>query len=338
MFSISKKKSYICGMKRFVWLILFMGVAIWTMGQESAYKEVRRADKFFNFTNQVSYMKRGDGYIYRFVAMMPMPVSNEYQDIAHLTFTEGEVVKDKRYGNQVLVVKRSSFPGMNHTVSSTFDVCPFEVKVNTSKITHIRNYDPNSEPCRKHLGDRGKYIMTQHPYVVRTGDSIWAQSSDLLDYARRSYEYVAKNFRYIKGNWRTLKQILAEGGGECGDFSTLVVNLLRYKGIPSRHNICLKLDGNPHVWVDFYLEGYGWIPLDAQLKNAFPQNDYFGIYNGQCIVMMQDFCYDISKEFPLDVLQTFHYWFWYNNGVCTLSGKHEPNNNGASTTPPVKTM
>lgn len=226
-----------------------MGVAVWATAQEAAYKDIRYADNVFNFTNQVSYTKAGDGNIYRFISMMPIPVSNEYQDVANLTFTEGEVVKERRYGNQVLVVKRKSFPSMKYTVSSTFDVRTIMVKVNTSKLTPIRAYDPNSEPCRKHLGDRGKYVMTKHPYVVRTGDSIWAQSSDVLDYAHRCYEYVAKNFRYIKGNWRTLKQILKEGGGECGDFSTLVVNLLRYKGIPSRHNICVKLSGGNHVWV-----------------------------------------------------------------------------------------
>lgn len=316
-----------------------MGAMVLATAQEAAYKEIRYADNVFNFTNQVSFTKEGDGHIYRFVAMLPIPVSNEYQEVSGLTFSEGEVVKEGRYGNQVLVVKRRNFPKMQHAVSSTFDVRTMMIKVNTSKITQIRPYDPNSEPCRKHLGDRGKYIMTKHPYVVRTGDSIWAQSSNVLDYARRCYEYAAKNFRYINGKWRTLDQILAEGGGECGDFSTIVVNLLRYKGIPSRHNICVKLGGGNHVWVDFYLEGYGWIPLDAQLKNTFPQNDYFGVYNGQCIVMMQDLCYDISKEFPLDILQTDHYWFWYNNGVCTMSSKHEPKNNGVTKTifPPVTT-
>ncbi|MBQ9361924.1 MAG: transglutaminase domain-containing protein, partial [Bacteroidaceae bacterium] len=164
--------------------------------------------------------------------------------------------------------------------------------------------------------------------VVHTGDSLWAQSSNVLDYAHRCYEHVAKSFRYINGNWRTLAQILSEGGGECGDFSTVVVNLLRYKGIPSRHNICVKLGGGYHVWVDFYLEGYGWIPLDAQMKNKFPQNNYFGEYDGQCIVMMQDFCYDISQEFSLEILQSFHYWYKYENGTCQFTPKHETHLNG----------
>ena len=106
-----------------------------------------------------------------------------------------------------------------------------------------------------------------------------------------------------------------EGGGECGDFTTLVVNLLRYKGIPSRHNICLGLDGGYHVWADFYLEGYGWIPLDATYKNSNRSGDYFGKYHGDCVVVAQDLDYKIDGISELWFLQSFCYWYWCSGNV-----------------------
>ncbi len=277
----------------------------------------------YNFTNKVTFTKSGNGHISKFIGMLPLPISNLYQDIANLTYSGGEEIVEGRYGNHVLMADRSDFPGSQYVMSSSFAIHPIPVKVDVSNITSIPDYDPNSEPCRLHLGNRREYIVTSNPYIVETGDKLWKQSKDVLDYARRCYEHVAKNFRYINGSWRTLSQILKEGGGECGDFSTLVVNLLRYKGIPSRHNICLRLNGGYHVWVDFYIEDYGWIPLDAQYKNANPNGDYFGVYDGACIIVAQDFCYDISEEYPVDILQAYSYWNWYDSGQCSISGKHE---------------
>ena len=123
--------------------------------------------------------------------------------------------------------------------------------------------------------------------------------------------------------------------GECGDFSTLVVNLLRYKNIPSRHNICLRLDtdNSYHVWVDFYLEGYGWIPLDATYKHDYPSGDYFGRYAGDCIVVAQDMFYDVNG-FNLEICQTFSYYYWCN-GTVNISDSHKVKNNGITGIQPV---
>ena len=329
--------SYICTMKRIVGLLICLWVVVLTGAQEpvcdATYKEIRYAEDVFNFTNQVRFVRVGDGHINRFLAFLPIPVSNEYQEVSHLSVSEGDVYQEGNYDNEVLYVERKRFPDGGYTLTSTFDVRPVLVKVDVSKIKVFRDYNPESIPCKRHLGDRGKFVMTRHPYIVQTADSLWAQSSNVLDYARRCYEYVASHFRYVKGNWRTLEQILKEGGGECGDFSTVMVSLLRYKGIPSRHNVCLRLAGGLHVWVDFYMEGYGWIPLDVQMKNADPRNDYFGVYDGTCVVMMQDICYDMgdkTRGFSLNQLQTYYFKYWYDRGSCSIVHSHEPHLNGCS--------
>lgn len=275
------------------------------------------------FSNKVTYTKSGSGTVTKFISLLPIPQTNIYQRVSDMTTSEGEVLTDKNYGNQVLYIDRQDFPGNRYTIETKFTVTPHQVRVNLSQIKDIKPYDPNSTPCQRHLGDRGEYIVTSHPYIIEKGDLLWSQSSDLLDYARRCYEYVAKNFSYVRGSWRTLDEILKDHGGECGDFSTLVVNLLRYKGIPSRHNICLRLDGGYHVWVDFYLEGYGWIPLDATYKHNNPKGDFFGIYDGQCIIVMQDMCYDFGDAMPYDVsiLQDYNYWYWCD-GTCNITANH----------------
>jgi transglutaminase-like putative cysteine protease len=256
---------------------------------------------------------------------MPLPQSNIYQTVENVSYTEGKVLSDKNYGNKALYVNREEFVSSEYIMDMTFDIRTKKMVVDVSRINNIMPYDPKSEACKLYLGDRGEYIVTSNPYIVKTGDALWAESKNVLDYAQRCYEYVASNFKYVKGSWRTLEQILKDGGGECGDFSTLVVNLLRYKGIPSRHNICVTVGGGYHVWVDFYLEGFGWIPLDATYKNGNPKGDFFGKYDGECIILMQDLCYDFGNDEALnvDVLQTYYYWYWYDSGDCDIKGTHK---------------
>ena len=315
--------------KRYILSIILAVAAMKGGAQEpvnDAFKQIRYADKAFNYTNQVTFTKEDDGQLTRFVNLFPVPRTNEYQIISNLSCSDGQVIVENKYGNHVLCVDIRDFAGQQYVHSYTFDIQPIIVKVDVSKITDIRPYNPNSEPYRKYLGDRGEYVMTRHPFVVHTGDSIWAQSANVLDYARRCYEYVASHFRYIHGTWRTLDKILEDGGGECGDFTTLTVSLLRYKGIPSRHNICVRLIGEYHAWGDFYLEGYGWIPFDTQMKNACPDEDYFGYYNGSNIIVMQDFGYDIIKGLPT---YWFHYCnhYWYSS-KCKVNSRQSQRLNG----------
>ena len=65
------------------------------MAQEpvnDAFKQIRYADKAFNYTNQVTITKEGDGQLTRFVNMFPVPRTNEYQIISNLSYSDGQVI------------------------------------------------------------------------------------------------------------------------------------------------------------------------------------------------------------------------------------------------------
>lgn len=170
--------------KRYILSIILAVAAMKGGAQDSvndAFKQIRYADKAFNYTNQVTFTKEDDGQLTRFVNLFPVPRTNEYQIISNLSCSDGQVIVENKYGNHVLCVDIRDFAGQQYVHSYTFDIQPIIVKVDVSKITDIRPYNPNSEPYRKYLGDRGEYVMTRHPFVVHTGDSIWAQSANVLD-------------------------------------------------------------------------------------------------------------------------------------------------------------
>ena len=265
----------------------------------------------YSLTNKVVFTERGDGHVNRFLAFMPVPVTNEYQTVWRLTYNDGEVIEDKNYGNMILFVDKDNIPDRLYELSSTMYFTPKTVRTDFTQITQLRDYDPDSEACQRHLGDRGNYIVLDNPEIKRIGDQLWGESADILDYARKCYDYVASHFQRQDHDWKTLEDILKDGGGGSGDFTTLMVNLLRYKGIPARHNIGITIYEDIYSFTDFYLEGYGWIPLDATKKNEDPEGDYFGIYEGDVIVLLRDIFYEIDVDTPIRIntMQVFTYYY-----------------------------
>jgi transglutaminase-like putative cysteine protease len=71
--------------------------------------------------------------------------------------------------------------------------------------------------------------------------------------------------------------------GNCTDFHSVVIGMMRSSGIPARFEIGFPLpeDKNQgviagyHCWVEFYLNGE-WIPVDASEASQYPaRRDYY---------------------------------------------------------------
>ena len=83
-------------MKKSILSIILAPAAIFTVTAQEpandAFKQIRYADKAFNYTNQVTFTKEGDGQLTRFVNMFPVPRTNEYQIISNLSYSDGQVI------------------------------------------------------------------------------------------------------------------------------------------------------------------------------------------------------------------------------------------------------
>ena len=279
------------------------------------------AQSEINFTNKVVFARNGNISVSRFIALLPAPVTNEYQEIDALQANIGRFIEINP-ASKVLYYD-GSFEGDKMEIFESFRCKPMKVKIDFTD--EGQKNDVALISPQEYLGSDGVYIDVNNVAIRQIGDELWSLSEDGIDYARRCYEYVASHYKYIQGSWRSLENIIREGGGECGDFTTLFVNLMRYKGIPARHNIGIGINGGYHVWPDFYDEDYGWIPLDPTYKNSNPNGDYFGRYDGELIIVSQGLTSLVDVDFEMlnMPLQVFAYWYWYTNGVGDISGVHK---------------
>jgi transglutaminase-like putative cysteine protease len=148
------------------------------------------------------------------------------------------------------------------------------------------------------VADRDKYLSANtlvpvgHPMLdpileeiheMRTDDSRAAT-------ARAIYDWVVDNVEYKKvgtgwGNGDTF-WACNERYGNCTDFHALFISLARSEGIPARFEIGFPVPNDRpsgdikgyHCWVQFFLAGQGWVPIDASeaAKNPDKREQYYG--------------------------------------------------------------
>ena len=188
------------------------------------------AQSEISFTNKVVFARNGNISVSRFIALLPAPVTNEYQEIDALQANIGRFIEINS-ASKVLYYD-GSFEGDEMEIFESFRCKPKKVKIDFTD--EGQKNDMALISPREYLESDGVYVDVDNIVVQQIGDKLWSLSENNIDYAKRCYEYVASHYKYIQGSWRSLENIIREGGGECGDFTTLFVNLMRYDGSPGR--------------------------------------------------------------------------------------------------------
>ena len=209
-----------------------------------------------------------------------------------------------------------------------FDITLYPFTIDVSKIETLYPYDTNSTLYKRHTGSKSGYIDINYNPLVQIANNLWKESGEnYLQYAYFCYLHVAQNYTYKNPNTgiHPIRTIILQGGGDCGNLASIFVNLLRIKGMPARHIITVRPTGSYHVWADFYLENYGWIPVDVNMKLDDPWGNYFGYCRGDGIVVSKDLCHQIDAADDIStesvILQNYLLWYWWYWG-SSLQNAH----------------
>jgi transglutaminase-like putative cysteine protease len=106
--------------------------------------------------------------------------------------------------------------------------------------------------------------------------------------AKAAYDYLFTNMRYDKtgSGWGRGDAVWAcdSKHGNCTDFHSPFIGMLRADGIPARFDIGFPLPENKdkgdiagyHCWAEFYAPKTGWVPVDiSEAWKAKEKQDYF---------------------------------------------------------------
>lgn len=117
--------------------------------------------------------------------------------------------------------------------------------------------------------------------VKKLADQITKGKKTVLEKARAIYDWTCVN-TYRDPDTRGCGKgdvcaLLKKPGGKCTDISSVYVALARAAGVPAREIFGIRLGkkaeeditGWQHCWAEFYLPGYGWVPVDpADVRKA----------------------------------------------------------------------
>jgi hypothetical protein len=110
--------------------------------------------------------------------------------------------------------------------------------------------------------------------------SIVGNESNIHEKIYKIYDFVVKYLKYqAQEEEKGALWALKNGVGDCSEYSYLFVALCRAAGIPARVQAGFAFHSEKevvedgHMWAEYYLENYGWIPVDAAWR-LFDTMDY----------------------------------------------------------------
>ena len=293
---------------------------------------------YYLYHNTFNVTRSSQTAFTKLVVLAPCPQSNEYQEVHSIDYTSDGVwlhhemqTNQNKYlelcmnSSELVSTSQDFSVGYSFTLSHKnfyIDFSPY--KNSDGSWKEMPAYDTSQTDYIDNTKQSGDYVVPDNGTIKLLSDQLFSEcNNNRLTYAERCYEYVASHFKYINPGTglHTLADILSAGGGDCGNLSSIYISLLRAKGIPARHVVAIsaKADNkgySGHVWSEFYIQDFGWVPVDVSHKNGNLSGNYFGMYDGKYIVVQKGVVMDYPTNFAgtktLNFLQLFAYWYWYS--------------------------
>lgn len=203
---------------------------------------------------------------------VPYPVSDVDQQIGSLSysgnFTEAAVYTDRSNQTPMLYAR--------------WDAAQTERKLTLRFRAERNEVEHRDLPATETAWDRADYaaylgatsLGPVDGSVKALADEITAGKTGVAAKARAIYDWICDNmFRDPKTRGCGLGDVnalLQSKGGKCADIHSVYVALARAAGVPAREVFGLRQAQNEptdvttwyHCWAEFYLPGYGWVPVD----------------------------------------------------------------------------
>lgn len=201
-----------------------------------------------------------------------------YQAVNAITITPGgyQLVTDE-YGNQYA---EFDFAGMPPDTDVTITV-QYEVAVNEIAYDLSR--------CQGDLPDfytqPELHIESNNPQIVALANRLSAGETTACAKIKAFYDYIGNTlvYSYNGNNWGA-QAALGPMGADCTEYASLLIALSRAAGIPARYLAGLHyfpeesdaIARTEHAWLEVYLPGVGWTPLDPTLgRSSLNRTQYF---------------------------------------------------------------
>lgn len=182
-------------------------------------------------------------------------------------------------------------------------------KQNELSVLDRATINQNASAYKNYTGS-DNIINLDHPQLA--ADIAPMNGKSIKEKVNYAYDLVRKRMKYysVGKGLKPLNSILTNYVGECGDFSTYFIALLRKMGIPARHVVGKIIDKQNfyHAWAEFYIDNM-WIPVDVT-NPTFKGKKLFGYEPCEYMPFHWGINMEVnfgSQNFVLGILQAYSF-------------------------------
>ncbi len=236
---------------------------------------------------------------------IPAPQSDERQTISGLRVKSPVPFSqrtDPQYGNHALFFDIPTDIPDSLPIVMTFRVRRLEAGLlRTAAVTS------QSSNLLKRFLQPDALVPIDGP-IAREAHEIAGNLTGNRDKARALYDHVLSTMKYDKSGagWGQGDAVFActARRGNCSDIHSLLIGMARAEGIPARFTMGFPLPDTStsgeiqgyHCWADLYIDGEGWIPVDASeaIKHPDKADYFFGTLDANRVA------FTIGRDIPLE--------------------------------------
>lgn len=282
----------------------------------------------FQFTSvtRVPAMPQGS---HQLKIWVPLPYEEHSQLVSNLqvlTPASYKIDREREYGDRYAYVKVDSDDARGaFDIRVTFHVQRFEHRVSLTPSSGAPS-EPGISTARFLQPD---HLVPLDGVINELSIQHTAGAATPLEKARQIYDYVVASMHYDHDgkDWGRGDAVWAcdSKHGNCTDFHSVFIGMARAAGIPARFEIGFPLPTNAHegtisgyhCWAQFYVQGIGWVPIDASeaWKNPAKRDYFFGATDQNRVM------FSLGRDIRLKPAQKGEPLNYFVNPYAELDGK-----------------
>jgi len=266
-------------------------VAVFAAG---AFTRSKERAAVITFTHDV--INFGPGTVTGLDVYLALPKDRSTQQIEaiELLQEEGEKLGD-RWGQEVVRYRRGGLkPGQRAVTRMRVKAKIYDVMYHLFPEKAGALKDIPADVRRRFLADDDKYRL-QDPVIQAAVREAVRHPDNPYWIARDIYDWLHDKMVYKRiGGWDIAPTVLARGSGSCSEYAFVYIALCRAAGLPARYVGSVVVRGEEasfdyvyHRWVEVYLPGSGWVPVDpsgGDQESARDQAMYFGHLDNRFLI------------------------------------------------------
>ena len=273
-------------------LMLFVAGCLLTAQTDSDAQKFSAPTRTFRFTYNFTVKDIPSG-AKRVRVWVPVPQTDQHQTVRVLAIkapVKTQITDESVYGNRMMYAEIQNPASGKAEFALEYEITRHEYS--RGDYAQLESKDKDRQPIvvpasMTRLVEPDNLIPTDGKIKALAVEVTGSQTGTVAK-AKAAYDYFFTTMRYDKSGtgWGRGDAVWAcdSKHGNCTDFHSPFIGVLRADGIPARFDIGFPLPENKekgdipgyHCWAEFYAAKTGWVPVDiSEAWQAKEKRDYF---------------------------------------------------------------